>query len=265
MSAHDQHNVTKSSQSNISPGAANFLMINTSLFQQGGGLHTLVDTLPVSTLSNSLQNLHQGAGGAVYAVNDQQIGIRLPLGAGTKDTSDDSSNMDKSDSKVDMYSVTDDKGVPGLAGIQFQDGGEQTSPGTPSQTNTSQILHYRPSAKSGDAMLSAINYNDSEMLPEGAFDSCLPNLDDGILSNIGTPGTIRLSENLPDLFDGEGNVNDSYSMEGLSPQPFHDSASTFVGDNNLGSVIDSDGLHNPGLWRIGQGLFKAKLFSMSRV
>ncbi|XP_033734969.1 uncharacterized protein LOC117323697 isoform X2 [Pecten maximus] len=246
MSGHDQHNAIKSPQSNVASGATNFLMINPSLFHQSGSLHqNIVDNLPV-TLSNSLHNLHQSSGGTVYALTDQQIGIRLPIGVGIKDTSDDhSSSMDKSDSKVDIYSVTDDKGVPGLAGIQFQDGGEQTSPGTPSQTSTSQILHYRPSAKSGDAMLSAINYNDSDMLPEGAFDSCLPNLDDGILSNMGTPGNIRMSENLPDLFDGEGNVNDSYSMEGLSPQPFTDTASGFVGDSNLGSVIDPDSMQNP--------------------
>ncbi|XP_069118221.1 transcriptional-regulating factor 1-like isoform X2 [Argopecten irradians] len=246
MSGHDQHNAIKSPQSNVASGATNFLMINPSLFHQSGNLHqNIVDSLPV-TLSNSLHNLHQSSGGTVYALTDQQIGIRLPIGVGIKDTSDDhSSSMDKNDSKVDIYSVTDDKGVPGLAGIQFQDGGEQTSPGTPSQTSTSQILHYRPSAKSGDAMLSAINYNDSDMLPDGAFDSCLPNLDDGILSNMGTPGNIRMSENLPDLFDGEGNVNDSYSMEGLSPQPFTDSASGFVGDGNLGSVIDPDGIQNP--------------------
>ncbi|XP_021343054.1 uncharacterized protein LOC110443261 isoform X2 [Mizuhopecten yessoensis] len=245
MSGHDQHNAIKSPQSNVASGATNYLMINPSLFHQGSSLHqTIVDNLPV-TLSNSLHNLHQSSGGTVYALTDHPLGIRLPIGVGIKDTSDDhSSSMDKSDSKVDIYSVTDDKGVPGLASIQFQDGGEQTSPGTPSQTSTSQILHYRPSAKSGDAMLSAINYNDSEMLPEGAFDS-LPNLDDGLLSNMGTPGNIRMSENLPDLFDGEGNVNDSYSMEGLSPQPFTDSASGFVGDNNLGAVIDTDDMQNP--------------------
>lgn len=150
---------------------------------------------------------------------------------------------DNSALKLNMYSVTEDKGNSGLAVISipsFQDGGrEQSSPDTPLPGSSSQILHYRQ--KSGDAMLSAINYNEpNDILNEGPFDP-LSNLDDGILS-MGS-GPMRLADNpYPELFDGEGNVNDSYSMGGLSPQPYD--SGTF--DGALPSVMDSDSIHNTG-------------------
>jgi len=91
----------------------------------------------------------------------------------------------------------------------------QTSPASMSQG--SQILQYRSAGASGDAMLSAINYNENEILQESAFDvgSNLGNLDDGLLSGIGN--ATRLSENPASdygLFDGDG---DSLNMETLSP------------------------------------------------
>lgn len=67
-------------------------------------------------------------------------------------------------------------------------------------------------------MLSAINYNENEILQESAFDmgSNLGNLDDGLLAGIGNPS--RLSENPASdtygLFDAEA---DSLNMETLSP------------------------------------------------
>lgn len=92
----------------------------------------------------------------------------------------------------------------------------QTSPASMSQG--SQILQYRSAGTSGDAMLSAINYNENEILQESAFDvgSNLGPLDDGLLSSIGNPS--RLGENPASdtygLFDGDG---DSLNMEPLSP------------------------------------------------
>lgn len=91
--------------------------------------------------------------------------------------------------------------------------------GQPSPASISQGSHilYRTAGAAGDAMLSAINYNDSEIL-EGGFDvgGNLSNLDDGILAGIGNPG--RLNENPSSdtfpLFDTEG---DSLNMDALSP------------------------------------------------
>ena len=97
----------------------------------------------------------------------------------------------------------------------FSDPGQQ-SPASLSQN--SQILHYRASGSSGDAMLSAINYNENEILQDGGFDVTgnLGNLDDGLLSGMGNAG--RLSENPGsntfDLFDGE---SDTLNMDALSP------------------------------------------------
>ena len=92
-------------------------------------------------------------------------------------------------------------------------------PGQPSPASMSQGSHilYRTTGAAGDAMLSAINYNDSEMIEAGFDDnSNLGNLDDGILAGLGNPA--RLNENPStdafQLFDGEG---DSYNMDALSP------------------------------------------------
>ena len=96
----------------------------------------------------------------------------------------------------------------------FSDPGQQ-SPAAPSQS--SQILHYGGTNVTGDAMLSAINYNDNEMLHDGGFDVTgnLGNLDDGLLGGMSNP---RLTENASghsfDLFDGEG---DTLNMEAFSP------------------------------------------------
>ena len=96
----------------------------------------------------------------------------------------------------------------------FSDPG-QVSPAAPSQS--SQILNYGSSNVAGDAMLSAINYNDNEILHDGAFDvpGHLGSLDDGLLGGMSNP---RLTENASghtfDLFDGEG---DSLHMEAFSP------------------------------------------------
>lgn len=119
-----------------------------------------------------------------------------------------------------LSSADSDKGLsPGPLSIitttSVSDQG-QTSPASMSQG--SQILHYRSVAASGDAMLSAINYSENEILQESAFDvgSNLGNLDDGLLAGIGNPS--RLSENPASdtygLFDGDG---DSLNMETLSP------------------------------------------------
>lgn len=96
----------------------------------------------------------------------------------------------------------------------FSDHG-QVSPAAPSQS--SQILHYGSSNVAGDAMLSAINYSDNEILPDGAFDVAgnLGSLDDGLLGGMSNQ---RLTENTSghsfDLFDSEG---DSLNMETFSP------------------------------------------------
>lgn len=142
----------------------------------------------------------------------------------------------------------DEKGMSPLsmATVSFQDGG-QPSPTSNSQTGT-RALRFQASGNPGDAMLSAINYNDSDMLQDGGFDvsmpASLPNLEDGLLSNMTASGNVRLSENPGattfDLFDG--NVAEPYNMESLSPQPFHDANPSFnMADNSsLGTVGDGD-------------------------
>ena len=152
--------------------------------------------------------------------------------------------------------LTDEKGMSPLSiGVSstYQDGG-QPSPASSGQSLTNHALRYQTSGAAGDAMLSAINtpYNENEMLHEGGFDVSrdLGNLEDGILGSVGNSTNLRLSENAPtstfDLFDGEGNVNDAYQMEGhsdlqLSPQTFVDSPSTFnINDNSALGSIDQD-------------------------
>ena len=150
----------------------------------------------------------------------------------------------KEDSKLDLYS--DVKGLNLAITLPFQDS-EHSVTNTPSQF--SQILSFRPSAVPGDAMLSAINYNENDILPESLdvnLGEPLPNLDDGILSNMGAPG---------DLFDGEGNVNDPYSMDDYSPQTSHD----FGGFGSDGYGIDSDhGMSNPDPGRPLEGFKQQK-------
>ena len=203
--------------------------------------HSSLVTTPQSTaaaglLVLNLLNSREGNHGGTNSISNSLFGgysynIKEEVG----DTKTDSP-------RVDLYSMADENGVSGqsVVSISFPDGADQTSPITPVTNATpSQILQYRTSAGSGDAMLSAINYNENEILQDGAFDvsvaGTLPNLDDGLLSNMGTH----------DLFDGEGNVNDSYEMEGLSPHSFNDPAPGLV-DGSLSSVIDSDSLGSLG-------------------
>lgn len=133
----------------------------------------------------------------------------------------------KDDSRLDLYND-----VKGLAiTLPFQD----TDPSVTSAPSTFSHLSYKPPG-SGDAMLSAINYNENDILPE-ALDvnlaGPLPNLNDDILSNMGAPG---------DLFDGEGNVSDPY-MDDYSPQASND----FGGFGSDSYNMDSDhGMHTTG-------------------
>ncbi|XP_062577324.1 transcriptional-regulating factor 1-like isoform X1 [Saccostrea cucullata] len=193
---------------------------------------------------------HQGGNSAInyphpsilggYSLTDSQFHIRLPL-------KEDMGEPKHDNAKVDLYSMAEDKSGLGVMN-SFPDSGDQTSPITPVPRSTPHIHPFRPSANSGDAMLSAINYNENEILQDGPFDvsvaGTLPNLDDGmILPNMGTQ----------DLFDGEGNMDEPYDME----EAFGDPSPGLVGEGNLGSVIDPEGLSiDP---RLAEGVGKKKM------
>ncbi|GIX66669.1 mitotic deacetylase-associated SANT domain protein [Caerostris darwini] len=112
-----------------------------------------------------------------------------------------------------------------IAVSAYQDTGHP-SPSVPSSIlSRTHVLRFHPS---GDTMLSALNYNDSDMLQEGGFDvssnhtfSTL----DGLLGTSGTSGMVS------DLLDGDMN-QEAYMETGqdlqLSPQAFHNSGDTFA-------------------------------------
>ena len=134
-------------------------------------------------------------------------------------------------------SLADDKGLVdtlALAQGSFTDGG-QPSPASSTQSISTRGLRFQPTG-AGDAMLSAINYNENEMLQEGGFDVTMA-MDDTLLSTVGNSGNIRISDNTSgptfDLFDGDGNIMEAQGDYQLSPQSFGDTAPTFtMGDNN---------------------------------
>lgn len=158
-----------------------------------------------------------------------------------------SSDTGKSDSGRDLglgSSLGEDKGMSPLNILVIP-------PYSDSPQTSKEALLYQNSGNAGDAMLSAINYNDNDILPESAFDmntasgaGNLPQLDDSFLSNIGnTSQNIRLQEgqgsNTFDLFDS--NVNDTLS---LLPQPFGDTGLSVGENSNLSTTsgtTESDG------------------------
>ena len=107
--------------------------------------------------------------------------------------------------------------------VTYQDGGGgQPSPASSTQSITTQVMRFQASDNVSDAMLSAINYNDNEILPADNFDGNLA-VDEQLLTmrnNMNTPsGSV-----FGDLFDGDSNMGD-YNIEGpqdpsLSPQSF---------------------------------------------
>lgn len=125
-----------------------------------------------------------------------------------------------------------------------------SEPGQPSPASISQGSHilYRATGAAGDAMLSAINYNENEILNDGGFDvgSNLGNLDDGILSGIGNTG--RLNENPASdtfgLFDSEG---DSLNMDALSPHLLIDASGNL---HSVGAVSDSGDSNMAGMFYV---------------
>lgn len=200
-----------------SPYTTSSVTMSSNFLQTSGGMsdHRNISS-PVSS------SYMPGTG---YTFGDLGIGSHGSPKSGHED-------MDaKEDSKLDLY--PDVKGLNLAITLPFQDS-DHSSTNTPSQF--SQILSFRQSVPTGDAMLSAINSYENDILPESLdvnLAGPLPQLDDGILSNMGAPG---------DLFDGEGNVNDPYSMDDYSPQTSHDFGG-FSSDGYGG--IDSDhGLSN---------------------
>ncbi|XP_046375534.2 transcriptional-regulating factor 1-like isoform X3 [Haliotis rufescens] len=158
------------------------------------------------------------------------------------------SGFERQDMQTVGGNLAEDKGMSPLniLVVSYPDTGQQS----PSVTQAgAQGLRFQSAGGAGDAMLSAINYNDSDMLPDSAFDMNaansapnLPHLDDGILGSMGNPAqNIRLTEGHPthsfDLFDS--NVHDTLS---LSPQPFSDPSFSVTDTSNLSATTgDSEG------------------------
>lgn len=81
---------------------------------------------------------------------------------------------------------------------------------------------------SADAMLSAINYNNNDMLHDSTFDVSAPslNMDDSILAS--NASSNRTNDSTFDLFDGDSN----YHMENNQEMPLSPSCSFGLGDTN---------------------------------
>ncbi|GFQ87091.1 mitotic deacetylase-associated SANT domain protein [Trichonephila clavata] len=137
-------------------------------------------------------------------------------------------NENKSDKMISGFDGRMD-GLSPLSVIAvsaYQDAGHP-SPSVPSSIlSRTHVLRYQPG---NDTMLSALSYNDSDMLQEGGFDvssSHTFNTLDGLLGSTGA-GSMRL----PDLLDGDMN-QEAYMETGqdlqLSPQTFHNSGDTFA-------------------------------------
>ena len=107
--------------------------------------------------------------------------------------------------------------------VTYQDGG-QPSPASSTQSITTQVMRFQSSEGVSDAMLSAINYSDSDILPDNSFEvQSNLSVDDTLLNMRNTMNTPSGSA-FGDLFDGDSNMGD-YNMEGqqdlsLSPQSF---------------------------------------------
>ncbi|XP_023239416.1 uncharacterized protein LOC111638023 [Centruroides sculpturatus] len=109
-------------------------------------------------------------------------------------------------------------------------------------TQSQQALRYQAG---NDAMLSAINYTESDMLQEGGFDvpvtSTFGNLD-GLLNSIGG-GVNASSMRLPDLLDGDGSqepyIDTAQDLQ-LSPESFTTGAEGFsVENSSLNRITES--------------------------
>lgn len=128
----------------------------------------------------------------------------------------------------------------------FQDNVHRNAVPMTAVRNHQGSLLYQTSG--GDAMLSAINYNENEILQEGGFDVGMPshleNLDDGLLGRMSVGTNSVTSNSAYDLFDGDG-AHNSYMGEPnteltLSPHPFGNADDFSLNDNsNLSGVNDT--------------------------
>ncbi|KAH3844346.1 hypothetical protein DPMN_086604, partial [Dreissena polymorpha] len=134
-----------------------------------------------------------------------------------------------------------DKGLsPGPLSIITTTSISDTGQQSPASLSHHGSQMYKSGGTSGDAMLSAINYSENEILHDSTFDmsSNLGNLDDGILSGIGHSS--RLGDNPSEqfgLFDEDG---DSLNMETLSPNNLILDTGSLAGVHESGDSNISD-------------------------
>ncbi|XP_064623846.1 uncharacterized protein LOC135485588 isoform X2 [Lineus longissimus] len=156
--------------------------------------------------------------------------------------------VDSKSGIVANVSVADEKGMSPLSIVpmSYQDGGQPSPASSTQSLPNNQALRYQASGR--DAMLSAINYNEAEMLHEGGFDVTgnLGNLDDGLLSGM-TSTQNPPNSNPFDLFDGDGNVNDAYNMEATQDLqlpsdsfPEHSSGFNMSDNSNLSAAGEQE-------------------------
>ncbi|BFZ12228.1 hypothetical protein BsWGS_15263 [Bradybaena similaris] len=214
------------------------LMSSVTSDNQNCGLNLIDIPLTLSAFNGYQPNI-------TFATTDDLLvsSINLPINslsdAGLYRMSD-GSYLNSSDTMLKKESKSPINIIVTTDGIQIQG---PVSPIITSQANQSG-LQFQSVVRGGDKMLSAVsslNFNDSEMLGDSAFDSTsssgLAQFDDGLLSSLGSAGQgMRLGDGTSgtsfDLFDGE--VTDNLS---LSPQPFSDT----------GLMPDTTGVMDTGL------------------
>ena len=102
----------------------------------------------------------------------------------------------------------------------------------PDNTNSSPGLQFRSSGNGGDTMLSAINYTDSEMLADSAFDiNSTPGLEDNLFGLGAGQGQ---GSNAFDLFDS--GVNDPLSPFGDAGLPMDTSSLPTIEPDKAGKL-----------------------------
>ena len=148
--------------------------------------------------------------GNVFQFSDAHIGMAQQA---EKENTLALSNMHSSSSNFEKSLQNNVQGVRGSHSSSGQNLSGQYQP-----TNNS--------VQSGDAMLSAINYNDNEMLHDSAFDVSGPslNMDESLLASNNSGN----NDSAFDLFDSENN----YNMDNQQDMPLSPSCSFSLSDSS---------------------------------
>ena len=158
-------------------------------------------------------------------------------------------NPNESKASVTMVSMPSERGPDPMLVVSSSYQDVQSSP--PSSSSPASSSHSLSSVQvvrlqTPDTMLSAINYNENEMLHDNSFD--VPGMDENLLNTMPAATTLNpTTSSAFDLFDS-GNIPD-YSMDGqqdlqLSPQSFTDPSNSF-GLSESSTGLSLDGQRSP--------------------